>query len=284
MKRMLAIAAAILGTTSIASAADMAVKAPVYRAAPVLDLWSGFYVGANIGYSWGDWRADSNQPVYNFEQLTSRPKVDGVLGGVQAGFNWRVAPQWLFGFEADIQATGEKARQAWIDPGLPPTTIIPSCLCLPDVFVPRPGNAANLSHEWKFPWFGTVRLRAGFSPTPDWLLYVTGGLAYGRTEYSFNFFQPGAVLNQVGSTATTYALRQSSTDIGYAAGFGGEYKLSRNWSVKAEYLYIDLGKRSIVTTDIDGGPFRVSYSVRDHIARVGINYALDRGGPVVARY
>jgi outer membrane immunogenic protein len=274
-----AVAVSAIVGISAASAADMAVKAPVYKALPVVDPWVGFYVGANVGGSWGDWRADSNQRIYNFEQFTARPKVDGVLGGVQAGFNWRVAPQWLFGIEADIQATGEKARQSWIDPELPPNRLV-----LINDFVPRPGGPATLSHEWKFPWFGTVRLRVGYNPTPDWLLYVTGGLAYGESQYTFNFMQPGAAANQFGSTATTYALRQSSTNIGYAVGFGGEYKLTRNWSIKAEYLYVDLGKRTIVTTDIDGAPFRVGYSVNDHIGRVGINYAFDWAGPVVAKY
>ena len=96
----------ILGIGS-ASAADMAVKAPVYKALPVVDPWVGFYVGG----SWGDWRADSNQRVYNFESFTANPKVDGILGGVQAGYNWRLAPQWLWGIEGDIQATSERASQ-----------------------------------------------------------------------------------------------------------------------------------------------------------------------------
>ena len=206
-----------------------------------------------------------------------------MLGGVQAGFNWRAAPQWLFGIEADIQATDEKARQTWIDPGLPNTLPPPPPPIIIEDFVPRPGGPANLSHEWKFPWFGTVRLRAGYNPTPDWLLFITGGLAYGRTEYNFSFAQPGAA-NNFPPSPTTYALRQSSTDIGYAVGVGGEYKLNRNWSVKGEYLFVDLGTRTINTFDIDGVPFRASYSVRDHIGRVGVNYTFDWGGPVVARY
>jgi len=279
MKKFVLGVAALAITAGGASAADMAVKAPVYRPAPVVDLWAGFYVGANVGYSWGDWRADSSQRVYDFEQFTARPKVDGVLGGVQAGFNWRMAPQWIFGIEADIQATDEKARQTWTDPGLPNTLPPPPPPPPPpDDFVPRAGGPANLSHEWKFPWFGTVRLRAGYNPTPGWLLYVTGGLAYGRSEYSFNFTQPGAA-NNFPPSPTTYALRQSSTDIGYAVGFGGEYKLNRHWSVKGEYLFVDLGTRTINTLDIDGVPFRASYAVRDHIGRVGINYAFDWIGP-----
>jgi len=282
MKKKLALAVvfSMLGVaTSVA--ADLPVKAPVYKAPPVvIDPWAGFYVGANLGYSWGDWGTDSNQSVFAVRQFSASPKVDGVLGGVQAGYNWRVAPQWLFGIEADIQATDEKARQTWGDPGLPPTVIDR----LPADFVPRPGGPATLSHSWRFPWFGTVRLRAGYNPTPDWLLYVTGGLAYGQNQYSFDFFQPGAAQNETGPAATTYALRHSSTDVGYSVGAGGEVKLNRNWSFKFEYLFVDLGKRTIATTDIDGFPFAVSYNVRDHIARVGINYAFGAPGPVVGGY
>ena len=111
-----------------------------------------------------------------------------------------------------------------------------------------------------------MRLRAGYNPTPDWLLFITGGLAYGRSEYNFSFAQPGAA-NNFPPSPTTYALRQSSTDIGYAVGVGGEYKLNRNWSVKGEYLFVDLGTRTINTFDIDGAPFRASYAVRDHIGK-----------------
>ena len=273
------IAVLAIGTVS-ATAADLSAKAPVYKAAPMMvDPWAGFYVGANLGYSWGDWRSDSNQAVFNFEQFTARPKVDGILGGVQAGFNWRAAAQWIFGIEADIQATDEKARQVWTDPGLPPNVNV-----IINDFVPRPGGPATLNHQWSFPWFGTVRLRAGYNPTPDWLLFVTGGLAYGESRYGFDFSQPGAAANQVGSNATTYALRRNSTDVGYAVGVGAEYKISRNWSVKGEYLYVDLGKRTIVTTDIDGAPFRVGYNVNDHIVRVGINYGFNWSAPVIAKY
>src|SRR5438105_13218486 len=97
MKKFVLGVAALAITAGGASAADMAVKAPVYRRAPVVDLWAGLYVGANVGYSWGDWGADSSRGVYEFEQFTARRKVGGVLGGVQAGVNWRMAPQSTLG-------------------------------------------------------------------------------------------------------------------------------------------------------------------------------------------
>jgi outer membrane immunogenic protein len=54
MKKFVFSVAALAITAGGASAADMAVKAPVYRPAPIVDPWAGFYVGANVGYSWGD--------------------------------------------------------------------------------------------------------------------------------------------------------------------------------------------------------------------------------------
>ena len=50
-----------------AMAADMPVKARVYKAPPpvVVYNWTGFYVGANVGYSWGDWKPSSNFPVFD---------------------------------------------------------------------------------------------------------------------------------------------------------------------------------------------------------------------------
>jgi len=260
---------ALLGSIALigsAAAADMPVKMPVKAPIVVYDPWVGPYVGVNIGYSWGNWDASSNQTVFNFESRTASPKVNGILGGVQAGYNMRLAPQWILGLEGDIQITGEKASQSWGDPEVVLVAPVAD-------FIGRCCGPATLSHDWKFPWFGTLRLRAGYNPAENWLLYVTGGLAVGETKYSFNFSQPGSAANPPPfSTATTYALSQSSTNVGYALGAGTEFKLDRHWSVKAEYLYIDLGTRTINTTDIDGAPFSVSYRVRDHIGRLGLNY------------
>lgn len=119
---------------------------------------------------------------------------------------------------------------------------------------------------------GTVRARAGYLATPTSLLYVTGGLAFGEAKYKFNFSQPGAAAI---SAPTSYSLSNSETRVGFAVGAGAETKLDKNWSVKFEYLYADLGTASINTTDIDGMPFRVDYHVRDHIARVGVNYSFE---------
>src|SRR5712672_2076441 len=151
-KLFLTIAALAVLAGHPAGAADM--RAPVYKALPpVYDPWTGGYVGINLGYSWGPWGASSNQPVFNFESLTASPKLNGWLGGFQAGHNWRVNGQWLLGIEGDIQITGEKAAQTWTDPELPPN------LGETFAFVPRAGGPATFSQDWQLPWFATLRLR-----------------------------------------------------------------------------------------------------------------------------
>jgi outer membrane immunogenic protein len=76
-----------------ANAADMPVKGPIYKAAPAVFNWTGFYVGAHIG--WG------------FEHTSGVGGVDadGVIGGFQGGYNWQFNRNWVFGVEADISFT-----------------------------------------------------------------------------------------------------------------------------------------------------------------------------------
>jgi outer membrane immunogenic protein len=264
-------AAAFALTIAPALAADLAPK-PVYKAppAPVAPVytWTGLYVGANAGYSWGPWDASSNQQLFATEVFTDRAKVNGALGGLQAGYNQQYG-QWLLGLEADIQITGERDKHTWTDPGS-------NCL-LDDVLIPPTcgGGPASVSHEWKFPWFGTLRARGGLLATPNWLLYATGGLAYGESDYDFSFSQPGAGRAQTISSHVTKA--------GWTAGGGVETLFASNWSAKLEYLYLDLGTHAVDTRDVDGAPLHIEHRVRDHILRLGLNYHFN-AAPVVARY
>jgi outer membrane immunogenic protein len=60
-------------------------------------------------------------------------------------------------------------------------------------------------------------------------------------------------------------------------GAGVEKALGRNWTVKAEYLFVDLGSHSVSAANPTGfGPatYTGSYTVRENIARVGVNYLL----------
>ena len=68
---------------------------------------------------------------------------------------------------------------------------------------------------------------------------------------------------------------------------GYDYQFSPNWSVKAEYLYYDLGSSNLnvaVIPGSGGGGTGYNTTIRNdgHIVRAGLNYKF--GGPVVARY
>src|SRR4029077_6535377 len=98
--------------------------------------------------------------------------------------------------------------------------------------------------EQKLDSFGTLRARLGFVPWDSRLLvYGTGGLAYGHVESSAAYAQTGCLFFVCGSP--TGAAGSASTErVGWTAGGGFEYALAQHWSVKAEYLYYDLGTMS----------------------------------------
>src|SRR5579864_8842916 len=83
-------------------AADMPVKAPIYKApvlAPVYN-WTGFYLGGHIGGAWSDIALTDN----NLNGVSWNPGGTGFVGGAQAGYNLQ-AGNLLFGVEGDFDWT-----------------------------------------------------------------------------------------------------------------------------------------------------------------------------------
>ncbi len=268
-----ALAFAALMTPALA--ADMPVKAPVYKA-PIVDPWnwSGVYIGLNAGYSWG--RSNTavtfrNNTTGALLFATNRSfDLDGWIGGGQIGVNWQFG-YWVGGIEADIQWSGQKGS-TFI------SCAVTVCNPLADTFAT---NVVTASLNQRLAWFGTLRARLGATLTPTALLYVTGGLAYGRVDSDGLF--TGFTIAGI-PTSNTFS--SSTTKAGWTVGAGLEARLGGNWTGKIEYLYIDLG--SVQTNTINllmGPPVLLSFNSRitDNIARVGINYKFD-AGPVVARY
>lgn len=251
------IAAIVFG--QIASAADLPAKAPVYKAPPpppALYNWTGFYVGGNIGYGWGDVDHNANplpSPVtFNASPFAVGLSPDGVLGGVQVGYNWQTGAV-VYGIETDFQFSG-------IDDT---ATLTP----LSDgAGVPVAGW--NSVATTKLKYLGTLRARLGTTVTPETLLYLTGGLAYGRVENSsLTTYTPSPPFTYDGST--------SSTKFGWTIGAGLEQGFGR-WTAKIEYLYVDLANADYTAFPLaPNPPFRVGFDVDNltiSIARVGLNY------------
>jgi outer membrane immunogenic protein len=152
----------------VAGAADLS---PVYKA-PVAQpmaaqLFNGAFVGLNVGYGFGDWDSTTSFGRRSFDTTTS---VDGVFGGAQAGYNWRLN-QFVLGVEGDIQASGINGSF--------------------DV-APARGRGPHQTGELDLSWFSTIRGRAGVTYN-NWLFYGTGGAAFGEVKYSSDGFSDSKV-------------------------------------------------------------------------------------------
>lgn len=282
---------AALAVGAPAIAADLPVKAPVYKApviAPVVYDWTGFYVGGNLGYSWADWDSTNVGGNFTFPGTSTAfsnmatPNVQGPFGGVQAGYNWQFNPHWVAGIEGDFEWSGEKAS----DPGNLSISF-PSGITTGVCDRNPPCTAtitAATTNDWKLPWFATLRGRLGYVADQTWLFYGTGGLAIGEMEFSTTTTATANVTNAVGVpvpgfpiTATAGA-SQNVTRVGFVVGGGIEKMLSQNWTAKIEYQYLDWGSY----TFLSGTGFDTNVRLRDNTLRIGVNYKF--GGPVVARY
>jgi len=251
MRRLLGTAALLALAIGPATAADLK-PPPMYKKAPVAAVysWSGFYIGLNGGYSWG--RSSTDFTVTGVTVDSVSQDLNGWLFGGQIGYNWQVQT-FVFGVEADIQATGQKGTFDFATPTVCPINNIAVLRCI----------TGNGSVEQKLPWFGTLRARLGVTPSATWLLYVTGGLAYGEVDTNATFTIASA------STSASF----DTTRTGWVVGGGAEWAISGPWTAKIEYLYMDLGTVNNSFTGLS--PFTTvttNSRITDNIVRVGVNY------------
>jgi outer membrane immunogenic protein len=90
----------------------------------------------------------------------------------------------------------------------------------------------TVNQSVKTDWLFTARPRLGWANN-NWLWYATGGLAVTELKYGNTFTDTYSPAFETGSI--------SKTKVGWTVGGGGEFALSNNWTVRAEYLYVDFG-------------------------------------------
>jgi outer membrane immunogenic protein len=293
MKKLLTAIAAIALIGTPAFAADIAVKAPpLPPPAPVYN-WTGWYVGGNVGASFGTFKTDFNaapvliggnpfvpvSPGFGFSD-TEYP--GGFVGGGQIGFNWQFSPIWVVGLEADFQGIDNKESSTQTN-----NFSIPS----PDIFGGAIINSTTVTDfTTQINWFGTARVRAGYLFGDGTVMtYVTGGLAYGEVKINGTSIVSGNSANPppapiVPFSATT-AFSHSQVRTGWVVGSGTEGKLLiPGWTYKIEALYMDLGHldatgvgSGLITGGfLDGFHLTAGATTHTHITdtilRAGLNY------------
>ena len=243
MKKLLLASAAMLALFGgTASAADLAVKAPAYRAPPPVYVfsWTGCYIGGNVG---GVWIRKDETLVTPFGTATAGSAfgshdADSVIGGVQGGCNYQVGG-WVFGIQGDYSWTD--ASGSHVNTRFPTWTDSSKTKSLASV-------TGRVGYAW------------------DRLLgYVKGGGAWERDEYTI--------------TAPFGIASTSETRSGWTVGVGLEYAFT-NWLTGfVEYDYYDFGTRTNNFVTPAGTPFGIDVKETKNLLKVGLNWKFGGFGP-----
>jgi len=249
LKKVLLLAASAAVLSSQVFAADMINSyepAPVAAAVPASAFnWSGAYIGAHLGYGWGETH-DINNPQAEAKD------IDGILGGLQVGYNAHLPNNIVLGVEAS--ASFADINEEWFG---------------------RDTNEFNSYYtEDKVEAVGALKARLGYA-MDNFLPYVTGGLAIARTKHVLGCDQD-LVDQTLGCQANegSFETSQSDTTVGWTVGAGAEYAFDQNWSLKAEYLYTDIGTNTVTLVDPNAtAPINDrEFDTHFHTVSFGINY------------
>lgn len=270
MIKRIAFAAMALFTTSIAHASDLPYTSSFSPAgaAPIEAVpktWTGFYIGGNIGAIAGtkngatfNGTSDGNfSDGFSGNRVTNSTKA-GALFGPVVGYNYQISPSFVLGAEADYNWANADRRSSFSN------TI--------DIFTGVASYTVTANTRSQLDSFGTLRARVGYLVTPNLMLYGTGGLAFGSIKQSANVVDTLAVPAGV-ATFSDITVKSTKTKVGWTAGVGAEYALNRNWSVKVEYLYANLGKSNASFSG--GGLYNFATKSKNEfqLVRAGLNYS-----------
>jgi outer membrane immunogenic protein len=288
MKKLLfAVAALLIGSAAVPALAEEAPAGTLVPGAqlaqmppppPLVSTWTGWYIGINGGWVDSDKNSVLNTGTdVGAAGLGSALALPGPFGGRAipnkfnlsydgwqvggtVGYNLQVAPQWVLGFEIDADGGNGSKTASFAFPG--------SAAALP----------FTSTFKRSIGFLSTDRLRAGFLPMPNLMLFGTAGLAWGETSEGASWNCPTCVP----PTATQAATSNNSHrwGAGLAWGGGAEWMFLPNWSVKAEYIRADLGTTTAnITYNYGPGGTTGTRSTLasashfvDDIVRVGLNF------------
>ncbi len=212
-----------------------------------LRQWNGLYGGVHAGISHSG-SSDVTGTAGPLSLSSSFEHDTAILGGAQIGYNFQ-NDRYVFGLEADFSGTDLSSDS---------------------------GELVNLfnfvrigTFTSEVDWFGTVRARAGVLLDDDFLVYGTGGLAYGHVTNSIGYsigFCPRCISDSASG---------SEVRLGYTVGAGVESNVNDSVKVKLEYLYVDLGSGQFFEDRLGRFDVSADSDVNFHVARIGVNIDFD---------
>ncbi|ABE38251.1 Outer membrane autotransporter barrel [Rhodopseudomonas palustris BisB5] len=224
-------------------APDAIVAAPLYTKAakaPVLVRsaynWTGFFIGGSFG-------ALNGRTDWTFQPVGTRtdPRFAGAIGGGQIGYDHQFG-KWVVGVEGNLFATNANGARP----------------CPNGVFFTCENNVS---------WMGTATAKLGYAFWDRSLWYVRGGGAFGDLKVTTNCNTGPVVPNPAFLVVAGCGESASRNRAGWTIGFGSEFALSKNWTVRAETNYFDMGREryTLPTSTID-------VKENGFISTVGLNY------------
>jgi opacity protein-like surface antigen len=219
-----------------AGAADLP-RSPPPRYLPP-PLWTGFHVGAHVG---GAFSGEDATSGFFGTPATFSTNPSGIIGGLQAGYDYQFSPNGLIGAELELSWTSASGNFNFF-------TTTPAGTVATGIF--------NSNHNW----YDTFTGRVGYVIN-DWVLYAKGGAAWINADYSL------AVSGPAGGGSV------NDTRGGFAVGLGAEWMFAPGWSGKLEYDYLGFGSNSYAL-----GFAGTSVDTHVQLIKVGANYHLVPGG------
>ena len=201
--------------------------------------WTGPYIGANVGYGWGNVGVtDTNGGV---DPGPFKYTTQNIFGGGSAGYNLHLGPA-VVGIEGDLGYMNVNG-----------SGIIPSS---------TPPNHQDLTLDSGL--YADVTGRLGFAAGRT-LFYGKAGWAYFDSHAQQVTTKPG------------YSPTSTGAFDGWVYGGGIEHKFAPNLSLKVEYLHFDFGSQAGAQTSITDPPigfvYTNSHDVTVDTVKVGINYS-----------